>query len=218
MEIPELLSWLSYTDLSTQPEHQVLQLLNSVLEAYPEDREVCSLSDELLADIEELLEEDQPVLAPLGRWPVLYGALLKPQDTSLQQVEKKIEELAENLEPEQFATDRLMSLERILNEAEEGWTAQLEAQLGEVEAQVRQAWTDYSKTEVKPDEVSAESVGGHRFLEEGFQNWFEAFELTRQGDYDEAWEAANEGNRLMMAVSLWSDSLRVQPFANLGEA
>lgn len=218
MEIPELLSWLSYTDLSTQPEHQVLQLLHSVLEAYPEEREVCRVSDELLADLEELLGEDQPDLTPLSQWPTRYGDLLKPRETSLEAVEKQIEALAENLEPEQFATVRLTRLERILNQAEEEWTPELESELQEVEAQVRQAWSDYSKTEVKPDEVSAESVGGHRFLEEGFQNWFEAFELTRRGEFDEAWEAANEGNRLMMAVSIWSDSLRVQPFANLGEA
>lgn len=76
MEIRELLSWLRYTDLKEQPAHQVLILLESVLEVYPEEREVCERSEDLLIEVEELLEEDQPDISVLSEWPELYADLL----------------------------------------------------------------------------------------------------------------------------------------------
>jgi hypothetical protein len=55
--------------------------------------------------------------------------------------------------------------------------------------------------------MSGESAAGHRYLQDGFACWFEAFHLAKAGRLEEALIAASEGNRLFRAVAQWSDQV-----------
>lgn len=204
MEIVQLMGWIASDDFERTDANSTRWRFEKVLDAYPESREVTEDEEALLEAIEEQMDLDDPDLAVIGGWPEEYPELMPL--TPVEQVEETLESLAERLTPAQYTTERLRRFEEMLAEIDSG--VDVEQGLNALELPIQGAWEDYSRQEFPADDVSAESVGGHRYLEDGFQQWFAALELARRGRTDKAWEAAVEGNRLLVAVALWSDSLR----------
>ncbi len=204
MEIVQVMGWIASPDFARTDAYSTRWRFDKVLEAYPESREVSDEEAALLEAIEDQMDLDEPDLEAIAAWPEEFPELMPL--TPVEQVEETLESLVERLTPEQFSTARLRRFEELLAEIDGGGS--VEEALAALEVPIRGAWQDYSTREFPADDVSAESVGGHRYLEDGFQQWFTALELARRGCTEKAWEAASEGNRLLVAVALWTDSLR----------
>lgn len=217
VELIELLSWLRITDLESRSSDEVLRVLDEVLEAYPESREVSELEESLLAEVEEASEYEEPDLALLKGLPERYAELGPRADSPLEEVERRLGELAESLTPEQIATARLLGFSELLATLSERDPDEVRGALDDLERSLESAWSHYSEGRFSEDEVSAQAVAGHRFLKSGFQCWFEALEAARRGDVEGAVESASRGNRLLTAVSLWSDSLPRDASLTMGE-
>ena len=217
MDVEEFLSWLALTDLSGHERGATRDMLERVFQALPEKKRY----DDLAEALEQHLEDPDFQPEKLAELRDRFSHLLPQSLTPLEMVEEGLEQVAGSLDEEAYGSDRLDRFEAILrgldSEPDEARGLRLEGRLTALEAEFRAIWTDYSAIEVEEGEVTAESVAGHRYLEDAFASWFQAFAQSREGDLDEAWESACEGNRLLLAVSTWSDGLRDQPSANMGE-
>lgn len=217
MTVEEFLSWLTLTDLSSHDREATRAMLERVLRGLPEKE----CYDELAETIEQHLDDPDFQPERLAELHQRFSHLLPRAQTPLEMVEAGLEQVADRLEEEAYESDRLARFETLLRELDadpaEPDRVRSEQRLSALEAEFRAIWTDYAALPVREEEVTAESVTGHRYLEDAFASWFQAFAQAREGELDEAWESACEGNRLLLAVSTWSDSLREQPSANMGE-
>lgn len=187
MTVSEFLAWLHLADLEGMSEAALRQRLEQLLEQAPEQGP--RLLEELLAE-----------------WPEVYSQLLPEQLAELENLEEALQSRAD--EVEDVESPHLRTFREILgNLATQGMERQARRDLEALEAEIGKAWDEYRNEPVEPDAASAESVAGHRLLEEGFQCWFEAFELVRAGEPEEALAAAAEGNRLLRVVAEWSDEV-----------
>lgn len=211
MEIVQLMGWIGSADFARTDAFSTRWRFEKVLDAYPDSREVSEAEEALLEAIEDQMDLDEPDLEAIAGWPEEYPELMPL--TPVEQVEETLETLVERLTPEQYTTGRLRRFEEMLTEIDRG--DDVERELDDLEGPIRGAWGDYSRREFPADDISAESVGGHRYLEDGFQHWFTALELARRGRTEQAWEAAVEGNRLLVAVAIWTDTLRTTGAENL---
>lgn len=217
MDVEEFLSWLALTDLSAHQSKPTREMLERLFPAIPNS----SQYDELASAVEGFLEDPDFHPEQLSQLRERFAHLLPRAQTPLEMVEDGLERMAEGLDEEAYESDRLVRFEAILrgldSEPDEARAGRLLQRLDALEGEFRAIWADYSAMDIQEAEVTAESVAGHRYLEEAFQSWFQALAQARDGELDEAWESATEGNRLLLAVSTWSDSLRDQPSANMGE-
>ena len=215
MTIGEFFSWLAVTDLSQGDPEVTREILGEVLANLPEGKRYDPLADCL----EGFVEDPQFAPQQLAKFPQLFAHLLPKPQSALDVVEDELDQIALELDPDACETDRLVRFERILkgldSDPDELSRRRLQNQLSSLEGEFRAVWEDYLKTRVTPSEVTAESVGGHRFLEDGFTMWFQACTQAGSLELDEAWESACEGNRLFMAVSNWSDQLRDENTAEI---
>ena len=218
MELPQLLRWLELTDLESTSSQDLKAVLEETLEAYPESRNVSEEEEGLLELIEDELDELEPSAMRLGRWPQQYAQLLPTVLSEQDRVSLAFQTLAEKLSPEQYTTARLELFGELLDQTESLGLEATSGKLHQLEAAILQAHRDYQSTSFTSEDVTAQALVGHQFLEEGFEHWLDAFSLSLQMRLDEDWNAAVEGNRCLVAVSLWSDSLRCEPSAGIGEA
>ena len=215
MTVDEFFSWLAVADLPHLDRHQTREMLLELLDNIPPKAKY----DELHDVLEDLVEDPNFMPDQLSEMRGRFAYLLPEAQSPLETVEDDIDEIAQGLEEEAYETDRLMRFERILkgldDQPDERAEKRLQTQLDSLEAEFRGIWNDYLKLSVAPSEVTAESVGGHRFLEDAFNMWFQAFEFAHELELDEAWESACEGNRLLLAVSMWSDEIRTEATAEI---
>lgn len=217
MELSELLCWIGVTDLEVKSSDEILTVLDEVLRAYPESRSVSDLEYDFLAELEEAAELEEPDIVLLRSFLPKYAALMPKPESPLESSERELLELAESLSPEQVTTARLSSFLELLQAIEESGVEESMAALESLESRLKSSWESYIAGRFQEDEVSAQSVAGHRFLEAGFQCWFEAVEAAQREEIEKAQEAAWEGNRLLSAVSLWSDSLPRDGSVSMGQ-
>lgn len=207
MRLGEFFSWLSTADLTEQDAGAVKAMLEEVIDQLPD----CKRFDALAEALEEHLED--PYFAPsqlnslLNRFSNLAPRELPAEET----IEESIDSIASNLSAEQLDSEKLRLFEEVLHglqqESSQGRRHALELELAELEAHFRTIWNDYRSIPLTPGEVTAEAVAGHRLLENAFGLWFSALNHAADSDYDKAWEEACSGNRLLIAVSCWSDGL-----------
>lgn len=215
MTVDEFFSWLAVADLPHRDRHETREMLLELLDNIPSKAKY----DELHDVLEELVENPDFVPDQLSDMRLRFAHLLPEAQSPLETVEDDIDEIAQRLDEEAYETDRLRRFEKILkgldDEPDERAEKRLQDQLHSLEAEFRGIWSDYLKLNVDASEITAESVGGHRFLEDAFNMWFQAFELAHELELDEAWESACEGNRLLLAVSMWSDEIRTEATAEI---
>lgn len=218
MEISELLSWMQFGDLATRTEEELRESLEDVLDSYPEDRSVSQGEERLLSRLEDLLEQDSLNFKRLRDLFERSEGLSRADVSPLTELQRRLEAVAMALSEEEWMTERLQRFSDLLLQAEDGGHEQALVSIAAIEVEMQSTWDGYQAREITEEEVSTESVVGHRFLEEGFEGWFEAFELAREGDWDEAWLSAVDGNRALTAVAIWSDSLRTDGSADICQA
>lgn len=218
MRLGEFFSWLAIADLTEQDTSAVKAMLEEVLEELPD----CQRFDSLADALEEHLEN--PYFAPsqlnslLTRFSNLAPSEASPELT----VEESIETIASGLTEAQLDSEKLRLFEEVLHgleeDATEGRRRALQLSLAELESHFRTVWNDYRSIPLTPEEVTAEAVAGHCMLEEAFELWFAALDHAAHNEYELAWEEACSGNRLLVAVSCWSDGLRPITSATIASA
>ncbi len=210
MTVSDFLAWLQVADLEALSDDALRRRLEEVLDAAPErgDRP----TEELLDELEDQLDARTLDRALIQEWPEAYQVLHLEPLAQLEEVEERLHTRVEQVEDEATETPRLRRFEAILQlleakDTEQGALARAWEDLERLEIEIGKAWDEYRAEPFEPDAVSADSVAGHRFLEDGFNCWFEAFEMARVGEPKEALIAATEGNRLFRAVAEWSEEL-----------
>lgn len=215
MTIDEFFSWLAVTDFQERDSSDIRKMLDSVLDQLPEKEKYDDLADVL----EELVAKPDFSPEDLDGLRERFIHLLPEAQRPLDQVQDDLELIAQGLDEASYETDRLQRFEKLLqgleNASDENALASLAAQMRELEGEFRSIWSDYQTIPVSPSEVTAESVGGHRFLTAAFDMWFQAFQQARANEFESAWGSASEGNRLLLTVSTWSDQLRSETTAEI---
>lgn len=209
METEHFLAWLHVADLETTGEENLRTLFEQVLESAPE--EASSDLDRFLDELEDQLDADALDYQTILSWPETFSALLPQSLDPMEDLEKELEARADDVTDGQTESPLLKRfrecLDRLRTEPDKEATVMAWKELENLEAEIHQARSEYAAEPFSPEAVSAESVAGHRFLEEGFECWFEAFDLAKVGQVDEALACAMEGNRLFRVVADWSDEV-----------
>lgn len=116
-------------------------------------------------------------------------------------LEKELRTLAADLCETEWQTSAIWELEEALVDFEE--SGDEETLLGFLEERrnvLERAQHAYSQTPVLSEEVTAETVVGHRLLAEGIQGWLSAVDCLTSGEWDRGLREAENGNRLLVAV------------------
>lgn len=209
METEHFLAWLNVADLEATGDDGLRDLMEQVLEAAPE--EPGGLLDSLLDELEAQLDAERLDHDAILAWPDTFSALLSPALEPLEQLEEELDSRAEALDESALESPRLRlfreCLERLRSSADREQTLAAWSELERLEAGMQEAHAEYLSEPFTPEAVSAESVAGHRLLQDGFECWLEAFDLAKVGEADEALALAAEGNRLFKTVADWSDEV-----------
>lgn len=206
MNAEHFLAWLHVADLETTGDEALREILEQVLDQAPDEPE--ETLDRLLDEIEDELDAESLDHATILSWPKRYDSLLPPTLKPLKKVEAALEERLDEIPEEQVESPRLERFEECLQQlresTDEAVTRAAWAELENLERGLAEAQAEYEAEGFAPEAVSAESVAGHRYLLEGFDCWFEAFDLAKVGQAEEALERAAEGNRLFRVVAEWT--------------
>lgn len=116
--------------------------------------------------------------------------------------EQEFRELARQLPDEQWKTSQYLELIRQLDESDE---EQLLDYLERRRLQLLQSLESYRGNPVLPQEVTAETVAGHRLLVEGIEGWLDGVEMLLEaipedGDCEPALDRIEDSNRLLISV------------------
>ncbi len=209
MNAEHFLAWLHVADLETTGDEALREILEDVLEQAPEEPD--ELLDRLLDEIEDELDAPGLDHDKILAWPKRYKGLLPEFAEPLKQVEAELEERLDEVPEEQVESPRLerfqSCLERLRGGGDEDILRAAWSEMESLERGLAEAQAEYEAEGFDPQAVSAESVAGHRYLLEGFECWFEAFDLAKVGQAEEALERAAEGNRLFRVVAEWTSEV-----------
>ncbi len=116
-------------------------------------------------------------------------------------------EKAQNLGLAQLETTTWEDLHKALDAAAAGRGTLAAKWIDLVEEKFLSTWESYEGSDVLEREVTAESVLGHRFLQEGLEGWLASLDTFRDGlstgvDRSEVLSLAEEGQRLLMTVQI----------------
>ncbi len=210
MTVSDFLAWLHVADINEMSDDDLRRRLELVLDSAPEE---CSRATErLLDELEDQVEAETIDRQAVLEWSNTYQDLLPEPLEQLVEAEERLHTRVDQVEDDAVESPRLRRFELLLTTLgasglDEEVLAQAWEDLETLEMEIGNAWDEYRAEPFEADAVSAESVAGHRFLEDGFNAWFEAFELARVGEPKDALAAATEGNRLFRAVAEWSEDL-----------
>lgn len=117
-------------------------------------------------------------------------------------LEQEFRQLAQELPEQQWRTAQYQELIRHLDESDE---PQLLVYLERRRNQLQDSLESYRSNQILDQEVTAETVAGHRLLEEGIQGWLEGVEMLLQaipvdGDCEPALDQIEDSNRLLVSV------------------
>lgn len=154
---------------------------------------------EKLAEAEEALELGRDGSSSLRNLANLYR-----QERSL---ENRWARRAKSLSPAQLQTVTFKDLQKALDAASKKRFKLVKAWLDRVEQRLFSTWERYESSVVLPEEVTTESVLGHRYLSQGIEGWLEAlaeFRATLETgvDRESVLSRAEAAQRLLLAVQL----------------
>jgi len=117
-------------------------------------------------------------------------------------LEEEFRKLAQELPEEQWRTSQYLELIRQLDESEE---AQLLDYLQGRRAALRESLESYRRNQLLDQEVTEETLTGHRLLEEGIQGWIQGVDMLlqvvpRHGDCEPALDQIEAANRVLVSV------------------
>jgi hypothetical protein len=196
--VEELLSFIEVADLELSRPSAVLTLVQSALDECPED-------DPRFPYLVQIEEDLLGGTVPQQRLQAF--ALRFPRQTPVaEDLESEFRAMAAQFTEEQWRTSAYVDLENALLDFEEdGELDGLLLKLQSREEKIRESLDGYRATSLTPEEVTAETVTGHRLLCDGLEAWLAALgALAEAAESGGAWEpgleAAERGNRLLLAV------------------
>lgn len=162
------------------------------------------LTDELaesLAEAEELIRSGRNSAPALNHLLSLYR-----QAQEGKPLEQRWREKAAGLGLVQLETRTWEDLHKALDAAEAGRLSLVGRWIDTVEETFLATWDEYEQSDVLEEEITAESVLGHRLLREGVEAWLEALALFRANlghpDRTGILALAEEGQRLLVVVQV----------------
>lgn len=218
MSLQSLLAYLRATPLDevdpTETRLLVRSLLGDLPQPVPQD----------LLDLAHRLERIEDAMSTGGDATEDLAALVRafdePQAASPgEQLEQWVREVAAGLSRDEWYTETYASVEAAAADHQEGNPEPLERVLQEVASRLEGAWEPYYHAPVAAEEVTAETVVGHRILLEGVQGWFDALEALRlaaagEFSWDEALAQAEAANRLLVAVPRLARQVEIEAGAD----
>lgn len=194
----DLLSFIEVADLDLAKARSVLGIVQCALDECSEDDPRYPY---LVAIEEELLAGSVPterLLTFAARFPRTVPAR--------EDLESEFRAMASEFDEAEWRTAAFLDLENALLDFEEGGELEeLLAVLSSREVKIQAALQGYRETSMMPEEVTAETVTGHRLLCAGLESWLVGLaalaEAARNSEpWDEGLEHAETGNRLLLAV------------------
>lgn len=198
--VGQLLSFIDCSDMARTQIRDVLKLVELALDDCDEDDERYPY---LVAMEEQLLQGVMP-RSRLTSFSVRFPYLQNAQPLDL---ESEFRMIADELPETVWCTSTYIDLEAALDAFDEdGDVLGLLDYLEVRRERVQQVLQSYASATLLGEEVTSESVVGHRLLTEGLAHWLEAVELAQVGlqhggsSWEGSLEAAERGNRLLMAT------------------
>lgn len=211
------LRWLRTADLETATLEDLRLAVEAVvgaLRAEDDERE----SGEMQEVLEEILRELHAGGVPRQtieqfRQDFLYDAEpIEPPEVAL---ENEIREIASGLADSAWSTETYEKLENAIDAFLDGGAEEpLWSAVDSIEELLERVSESYRQTVILPKEVTLESQVTHSLLYEGMQEWQTALAMLRDDESDEEppWdnvlEAAERGNRLLVAVQIYYKRLQ----------
>ena len=220
MSFRTLIEWIHVSDLEDADLEQLRPLVRAALDSLTEEDDPRRAA---LQELEELSWEGAVPAAELRQLAADFENYEEPDPESLlsdgERLELEFRRLAEDLPTEDWYTTNYQRVLKGVNQSKKGNPAPLEAAIVELGELFERAWEPYSTTAIAPDEVTAETVVGHRLLQEGLQGWFDALEqlelaMSGECEYDDALDTAEQANRLCVAVQKLALRVRQEAAAN----
>ena len=201
MNVEHFLAWLPVADLNATGDAGLREIMEQVLDDAPGE-DVPDLLGDFLDELEDQLD-----LAKLDReritgWPNRFRGLLPavpPASARLLQDSSSPAGAAAAPSPTLARFEACLG--RLSAARDEAATRQAWAELEDLEVSMSSARAEFA-AELEGLPVEAESA--QRVMEEGFEHWFQAFDLAKVAQVEEALVAAREGNCLFRAVADWS--------------
>ena len=191
------LSLLECSPLDRVPARDVLKLVEFALDECGED----DVRYPYLVAIEEQLLQG---VVPHSRFS---SFLLRFSQQPVVSLESEFRTLASELHEAVWCTSTYLELEAALDSFDEdGDELRLLDYLEVRKERIAQVLQSYADTTLVAEEVTLESVVGHRLLTEGLESWLKALELAEVGlqqrgpSWEVSLEAAERGNRLLLAT------------------
>jgi hypothetical protein len=197
-----LLSWIHVTNLENADLMEARALVGAALDELEDE-------DPRLPDLEaceDLLWQGslpaQHLQGIADKWNNYQREATVPEGVLLEQ---EFRSIANTLKPKEWVTSAYQEALDAADDYEDGDDQSLVRFSDKMTKRLESAWETYSNIALLPEEITAESVVGHRLLLEGIQCWYDALEMlvqfSEQGlDLDEALSRAEEANRLLVAV------------------
>lgn len=162
------------------------------------------LTDELaetLAEADDALASGRNATGPLNRIVSAYRRAEQARP-----LEQRYREKAAGLGIVQLESRTWDDLNKALDAADAGRLKLVGRWIDSVEESFLAAWESYEHSDILADEITAESVLGHRLLREGIEGWLEALAELRdtlgQHDRRTILAQAEQGQRLLMVVQI----------------
>jgi hypothetical protein len=162
------------------------------------------LTDELA---ESLAEAEEAIMTGYNCAPALRRLVsLYYRNQQSKPLETLWREKAANLGLVQLETRTWDDLHKALDAAAQGRSALVARWIDKVEETFLAVWESYQQSDILEEEVTAESVLGHRLLREGVEGWLEALSQFRDTltavDRAAVLAQAEVGQRLLMVVQV----------------
>ncbi|MCA9778700.1 MAG: hypothetical protein KC800_18355 [Candidatus Eremiobacteraeota bacterium] len=202
----DLLHWLEFAQLEIAERSDIQKMLTEALDELKsgrteEHREALFVVHTVLTQ----LKSDQDPLPGLRFLADRYRRVAdKSEEPFGLRLERELREKASALSVAEWCVGAYPVLDEGIQYFVDGFPERLEQALAELDQLLVSAWEPYAGMSVTEEEVTAETVVGHRLLKEGFDQWFKALDEAelaagQEGCFEQALSLAEEGNRLLVA-------------------
>lgn len=206
MSYRNLMQWLDEFDPHGVPAKTLVPLVESAIADVanrPQDETIEKVACRLDVVLEKLLAGDS-VGDELDDLADEFSEL---PENALDELEREYCEFAQDLGDGEWQTEIFQSFSHGVKAIQVGQVEQGMSVLNPLYENVKEAWRIYTKTLVHEDEVTIETVVGHRLLKLGTQLWMQAFERAGQGHFEEALVKAEQATRHLVAVQIYAEDI-----------
>ncbi len=201
-----LLAWIRCTEIEYADVTETRILVQNALEslAFDDPRR-----PQVKAILNELWEGAIPVQA---FWDLAdqWEEDLEEQPAEVQKLEQEFRALAQSLTAAEWFSRSYGRLLKSLQQLDDGQSEPFYEYVESKRHLLEEAWNRYSQTPVLKGEVTAESVVGHRLLQNSIDAWLHSLDLLESAaesnaSFNDGLAQAELGNRLLVAVDRLND-------------